>query len=108
MTNCSSTSTALSVSGGSSGYTWTASPSDPTLTTPNVSNPTVSPTQTTIYTVTSSSVITNDELIYNGDFSLGNVGFSTDYKYLVVSPGAQGVTELQPMQIVIGVVFNHA
>ena len=90
VTNCSSTSTALSVSGGSSGYTWTASPSDPTLTTPNVSNPTVSPTQTTIYTVTSSSVITNDELIYNGDFSLGNVGFSTDYKYLVVSPGAQG------------------
>ena len=35
VTNCSSTSTALSVSGGSSGYTWTASPSDPTLTTPN-------------------------------------------------------------------------
>ena len=90
VTNCSSTSTALSVSGGSSGYSWTASPSDSTLTTPNVSNPTVSPTQTTIYTVTSSSVITNDELIYNGDFSLGNVGFSTDYKYLVVSPGAQG------------------
>lgn len=31
-----------------------------------------------------------DNLIYNGDFSLGNVGFSTDYKYSTGIPFGQG------------------
>lgn len=39
-------------SGGSSTYSWTANPADATLTDPTVQNPTVSPTQTTTYTVT--------------------------------------------------------
>lgn len=78
-TICSGANTTLSVSGGS-GYTWTASPSDSTLTTPTSPNPIVQPAQTTTYTVTSSNS-SNDNLIYNGDFSLGNLGFLTDYVY---------------------------
>ncbi|MCF6130555.1 lamin tail domain-containing protein, partial [Flavobacterium sp. AS60] len=77
---CSGSPTTLTVSGGSSVYNWTANPADPTLTTPNSSNPTVSPTQTTIYTVTSPST-SNVNLISNGDFSSGNTGFISSYTY---------------------------
>ncbi|HRG18745.1 MAG TPA: hypothetical protein PLP39_06615, partial [Flavobacterium lutivivi] len=50
---CIGNSFNLNVSGSSSGYTWTASPADPSLTTPNIANPTVTPTTTTTYTVSS-------------------------------------------------------
>ncbi|NHM07456.1 gliding motility-associated C-terminal domain-containing protein [Flavobacterium sp. CYK-4] len=85
---CPNASTTLTVSGGSS-YTWSSVPFDDSLVT-NVQNPTVSPDQTTTYTVVSSS-INSRNLVYNGDFSLGNVGFVTDYNYLnPVNPnGAQ-------------------
>ena len=79
-TICSGSPTTLTVSGGSSVYSWTASPADPTLTTPNSSNPTVSPTQNTTYTVTSTST-SNVNLISNGNFSSGNTGFSSAYAY---------------------------
>ncbi|MFN4286136.1 MAG: gliding motility-associated C-terminal domain-containing protein [Lacibacter sp.] len=59
---------------------WTANPADPSLTTPNAQSITVAPMQTTVYTATSTQT-QNLNLIYNGDFSLGNVGFSTDYQY---------------------------
>jgi large repetitive protein len=62
-------------------YNWTAAPADPTLVTPNNPSITVTPVVTTIYTVTSNTSSTR-ELLFNGDFSLGNVGFSTDYQYL--------------------------
>ena len=76
---CSGDAVNLSASGVTS-YNWSASPSDPTLTTPTISNPVVRPTQTTTYTATSSSTA-SQQLIYNGDFSLGDKGFYTDYKY---------------------------
>ena len=79
-TICIGSSSNLSASGSTTGYTWTSSPSDPTLITPNISNPIVSPTQTTTYTVTSSTSSTIN-LIYNGDFNRGNTGFLTDYVY---------------------------
>ena len=50
---CVGSSTTLSVTGSPNGYTWTASPADPSLTTPNSATPTVSPTVTTVYTVSS-------------------------------------------------------
>jgi len=77
-TICSGITTTLSVSGSPFVYNWTASPADPTLTTPNSSNPTVSPTVNTTYTATS-TVFTPTNFVYNGNFSLGNVGFATDY-----------------------------
>ncbi|MBP8157479.1 MAG: lamin tail domain-containing protein, partial [Flavobacterium sp.] len=77
---CSGSSTTLTVSGSSSGYTWTASPADSSLTTPNISNPVVSPTQATTYTVTSTTSSTIN-LIANGNFSSGNIGFVSDYTY---------------------------
>ena len=88
-TICIGGSTTLSVSGGST-YLWTASPNDSSLTTPTSSNPLVSPTVTTIYTVTS-SVVSPRNLIFNGNFSQGNLGFLTDYQYLTSPPptGAQ-------------------
>ncbi|MEC4050756.1 hypothetical protein OX284_015055, partial [Flavobacterium sp. SUN046] len=69
----------LSVSGGSS-YTWTASPADASLTAPNSSTPSVTPLVTTTYTV-SSPITTTKNLVFNGDFTSGNVGFTTDYTY---------------------------
>jgi gliding motility-associated-like protein len=77
---CAGTSTTLSVSGGAAPYTWTAVPADVTLTTPNSATPTVSPAVTTVYTATSNTSALNN-LAYNGNFSLGNQGFTTDYNY---------------------------
>ncbi len=44
-----------------------------------IANPKASPLQTTTYVVTSQ--IGSGNLVVNGDFSQGNVGFSTDYNY---------------------------
>ncbi|WP_298223226.1 T9SS type B sorting domain-containing protein [Flavobacterium sp.] len=76
-TICIGESVALTVSGGST-YTWSVSPNTETV--PTGSNPTVTPTGTATYTVNSTTV-TPDNLIYNGDFPLGNVGFTSDYTY---------------------------
>ncbi|RAR70160.1 hypothetical protein CLV55_11272, partial [Flavobacterium aciduliphilum] len=77
---CPNSPTTLTVSGGTT-YNWTASPTDATLTTPTLPTIIVSPTTTTTYTATSSATSTSN-LIYNGDFSLGNTGFYTDYQFL--------------------------
>ncbi|HRG18952.1 MAG TPA: lamin tail domain-containing protein, partial [Flavobacterium lutivivi] len=83
-TICSGNSTTLSATGSATGYTWTASPADASLTTPNISNPIVSPTQTTTYTATSTTNNTIN-LISNGNFSNGNVSFDTDYTFFSAS-----------------------
>lgn len=59
---------------------WTANPFDASLTTPAAQSITVSPAQTTTYTVTATQTQTIN-LIYNGDFSLGNVGFASDHQF---------------------------
>ncbi|WP_187661273.1 beta strand repeat-containing protein, partial [Flavobacterium buctense] len=97
-TLCSGSTSNLSVSGGTSPYNWTASPPDPSLTTPTISNPSVSPTQTTTYTVTSTSTSIR-ELIFNGNFSQGNNGFATAYQY-------QAVTVPAGTQRTYGIVAN--
>ena len=80
-TICAGSSVGLSASGGT-GYTWTASPPDPTLTNPFSATPTVAPATTTVYTV-KSSTSRQVNFIFNGDFSQGNLGFATDYNYFV-------------------------
>ena len=75
----------LSVSGGSGTYLWTASPFDVTLLAPASASPTVSPTVTTTYTA-SSTFSRTINFVFNGNFSLGNIGFNSDYLYLPVNP----------------------
>jgi gliding motility-associated-like protein len=88
-TICSGTPTNLSVSGSSTGYLWTANPTDASLTGANntSASPTVSPLATTTYTVNSTSNSPSSNMVTNGDFSLGNIGFSSDYQYLVNAGG---------------------
>jgi len=93
-TICEGASTNLSVSGSPDPYLWTANPSDPTLTAANNTSatPTISPTTTTTYTVTSGIPANPVNLIVNGDFTLGNTGFQTDYiHYNVGTVPATGV-----------------
>jgi gliding motility-associated-like protein len=89
-TICVGDSTTLSVSGSPSGYTWTASPADASLTTPNSANPIVSPLVTTTYTVNSGTITSPTNLVFNGDFSIGNIGFTTNY-IQVANPNPFGV-----------------
>ena len=44
----------------------------------SIANPIASPTQTTTYVLTVTAVDSTD-LVFNGDFSLGNTGFNTQY-----------------------------
>ena len=57
------------------------------LSSTTVPNPIASPAVTTTYTVTGYN--SGDNLVYNGDFELGNVGFTSNYNYQSnVSPSA--------------------
>lgn len=80
-TICNGESVTLSVSGSTTGYNWTSSPYDASLINPTSANPTVNPTETTTYTVFSNSNNASGNLIYNGDFSMGNVGFGSRHFY---------------------------
>lgn len=56
------------------------------------SNPTVSPSITTTYTVTSGIPANSTNLVINGDFSMGDFGFVTDYiNYLPGNVPVSGV-----------------
>ena len=93
-TICSGTPTNLSVSGSTTSYLWTSNPADSSLTSSNntSANPTVSPLATTTYTVTSTSNSPSSNMVTNGDFSLGNSGFTSDYTYVAnAGGGAQGI-----------------
>ncbi|MCB9186915.1 MAG: gliding motility-associated C-terminal domain-containing protein [Flavobacteriales bacterium] len=74
----------LQASGGDS-YAWSPSIG---LSDPNSSNPTACPDSTTTYvvTVTSSLQGSGQNLVVNGDFELGNIGFTTDYTEFVLNP----------------------
>jgi gliding motility-associated-like protein len=62
--------------GGGETYIW-----DPAagLNNPTIQNPIATPLATTTYTVTVGQLTGN--LVFNGDFSQGNVGFGSDYDY---------------------------
>ncbi|MES2431462.1 MAG: sugar-binding protein [Bacteroidota bacterium] len=76
---CPGASATLSVSGGSN-YSWTASPTDASLTTPTITNPVVSPAVTTVYTVTSGNPQSGN-LLTNPAFENGNTGFTSQYAF---------------------------
>ncbi len=84
VTVCAGTATTFTVSGGAN-YTWTASPVDGSLTAPNNTSITVTPTKTTEYTV-SVTAVTSPNLIFNPRFELGDVGFITDYSDFSTTP----------------------
>jgi len=93
---CSGHSAILNATGGgNNGYTWVATPADPTLSV-NATSPVVSPLVPTIYVVSTSSTYATN-LVFNGDFELGNNGFSTDYVFKTSNTsGAQrtyGITD---------------
>lgn len=89
-TICAGETTQLTVSGGINSYTWTANPPDSSITNPNSDTQNVSPLVTTTYTVTSGTESTPTNLVFNGDFTLGDVGFTTDYNQ-VDDPSPFGV-----------------
>jgi len=69
------------------GYTWSATPADPSLTVPSSASISVTPTVNTVYKVTATGptgALSN--LVYNGDFENDVAGFSSDYKYLATNP----------------------
>ena len=86
---CAGSPTNLSVSGSTSSYLWTANPSDASLIAANntSASPVVSPLTTTTYTVTSTSNSPSANMVLNGNFSQGNIGFTSDYQYLVNAGG---------------------
>ena len=84
-TICSGATVPLYAGGSSTGYTWTSNPNDPSIANPNVQNTTATPTQNTTYTVTT-SVTRNRNLIYNGDFEQGDVGFESQYNFYPSPP----------------------
>ncbi len=67
----------LGATGGGVSYYWYSYPTDPTLLIPNQQFPVVSPHATTMYVVQSN--IATGNLILNGSFELGVMGFSSDY-----------------------------
>jgi hypothetical protein len=75
---------------------WTSNPIDASLTSTGDLSASASPEVTTTYIATSTSEEEID-LIYNGNFSLGNEGFLSDYQFLEANPegtqGAYGVVQ---------------
>ncbi|NMH27995.1 T9SS type B sorting domain-containing protein [Flavobacterium silvaticum] len=90
VTICTGDSTALTATGGTGSYTWSANPADSSITNPNSASQTVSPSVTTTYTVTSGSVSSPVNLIENGDFTQGDTLFTTEYTF-VADPNPFGV-----------------
>lgn len=72
---------------GSLGYKWDAAPGllSPNAQTTFISNP---PTGTNIYTVRS-KVTDGTNLVTNGDFELGNAGFTSEYNYFLLGSASQ-------------------
>src|SRR5210317_663074 len=79
--------TQLNASGGSN-YFWTSIPPDPSLSDPNIPNPTVQPATTTMYIVMSREVGNNT--IGNSNFDQGNTGFLSEYIYNPVTIWDEG------------------
>lgn len=77
---CQGESTVLSVTGGNSIYEWGSYPSDASITNSSKATQIVSPSETTNYLVRSRPAPGTENLVFNGDFSLGNIGFDSYYK----------------------------
>ena len=80
---CPNSNLQISVSGGNGNYNWSAIPVDPTLTLALNDSISVSPVLNTIYTVATNDL--NINLLYNGTFEDGNIGFYSGYTSLFPS-----------------------
>jgi len=71
------------------------------LSEPNILQPIADVTSTTTYTL-NITAISEENLIVNGDFEMGNTGFSSDYNFNELSPGflGQGEYSIQTNPIV--------
>lgn len=78
---CSGESTVLTASGGNSVYQWYSFPTDDSIIDATSPVQTVNPKVNTTYTVSSQPAPGMENVIYNSDFSMGNTGFGTLYKY---------------------------
>lgn len=107
-TICEGESTTLSVTGSPDPYLWTANPADPTLTAANntIDNPIVSPIVNTIYTVKSGIPADPTNLVYNGDFSLGDSGFITEYNLFTPGTFVQGTYGIVTNPVDINTAFK--
>ncbi|MFY0481153.1 T9SS type B sorting domain-containing protein [Flavobacterium sp. PLA-1-15] len=97
ITICDGDTTTLQVSGSTTPYYWSSQPYDSDLPTTSTPTVTVSPSVTTTYKAVSIDNTTTGNLIYNGDFSMGNVGFGSSHYYYPTNfenaPGAYGVVD---------------
>ena len=87
-TICQDGQAQLFATGGGVSYYWNSYPTDPSLLIPQVQNPIVSPQVSTMYVVQSN--IATGNLILNGTFELGVVGFNSEYINNQVSIMAEG------------------
>jgi gliding motility-associated-like protein len=74
-------------------YSWSPTTG---LTNPNSLTPTAIVTTTTTYTLSASAMDTFTNLVFNGDFQMGNVGFTSDHTYNPTElylPGTYAVVE---------------
>ncbi|WP_432671007.1 T9SS type B sorting domain-containing protein [Flavobacterium sp. SM2513] len=92
---CAGESTTLQVGGSNSTYYWSSEPYDSAFIDLNNPSPTVSPVVTTTYKAVSLDNVPSGNLIYNPDFSMGNVGFYSQHTYYATNfenaPDAYGV-----------------
>lgn len=95
VTICSGDQTTLEVSGSTAPYYWDSKPYPSGMSGNTGSSITVSPTVTTTYTANSYETNAANNLIYNGDFSMGTTGFGSYHTYyptnLQNAAGAYGV-----------------
>jgi hypothetical protein len=87
-TICQGGQAQLSASGGGVSYFWSSYPTDPSLLIPQQQNPVVSPQVSTMYVVQSN--IATGNLILNGAFELGVMGFNSEYVNNQASIVAEG------------------
>lgn len=84
-------------------FFWTSEPNDPTISDQTILTPTVHPSVTTSYILEARHVsLTN--LVVNGDFEEGNMGFTSSYTY---SPGPNGLFDAGTYAITNDANFNH-
>ncbi len=84
-------------------YIWTSVPDDPTISDPTSLTPTITPSETTVYTLEGRSVAFSN-LVINGNFENGNVGFTSSYIY---SPGPNGLWNEGTYAITSDAFYNH-
>jgi len=83
---CEGDSIELQIPGTWLSFSWASSS---TLSNDTIPNPIAFPTETTEYYATVLFIDTVNELIVNGDFSQGTIGFNSDYTYKIPGSGVE-------------------